>query len=118
MRSYFVGAMSILYCLSLLASCAPGPELEISKIEHSIYGFVGASLSEPAVSEVVVLLDGHSGTPIRSAETDWAGKYRFSDLSPGLYLIKVGRIAHRVMLNDGAKRLDIKLDNCPTCPKR
>jgi len=64
-----------------------------------------------------MLLDAETGKPVNSVETNFVGKYNFSHLSPGLYLIRVRDITRKVLLTDSNKRLDIEWNDCPDCPQ-
>jgi hypothetical protein len=75
----------------------------------SITGFVGKSAVMPAPNETVGLFVRETGRQIDSSATNIFGKYSFSGLPPGAYVLKVGNIQKEVFLRNSSVRLDIDL---------
>jgi hypothetical protein len=92
-----------------VVSCVFGPPPGSPDTGYTITGFVGESAEVPAASETVVLLDGNTEKPITSDKTNFFGKYTFSNLSPGLYILQVRNIKWGVLLEKQSERLDIDL---------
>ncbi|MBI5658609.1 MAG: carboxypeptidase regulatory-like domain-containing protein [Nitrosomonadales bacterium] len=76
-----------------------------------IEGFVGASSTQVAPGVTVKLLDGKTGKVIAMDETNFFGKYKFEEVSPGFYNLTVDNITRELMVKgqDDKKRLDIDL---------
>ena len=80
-----------------------------SKNGYAIKGFVGKSSTEAAPNTDVHLLDGKTGTPIETVSTNFFGKYKFSGLNPGVYILKSGPVQKKVAVKKEDVRVDIDL---------
>ncbi|MFN2127662.1 MAG: carboxypeptidase-like regulatory domain-containing protein [Anaerolineales bacterium] len=76
---------------------------------YKINGFIGKSAQEAASGELVTLVDANTGQTIDQESSNFFGKYSFSQLPPGNYQIRVGRISRNVVLRNRSIRLDIDL---------
>ena len=76
---------------------------------YTIKGFVGNSPTEAAPNTDIQLLDGKSGTILNSATTNFFGKYSFSGLKSGEYILKVGKMQKKVTVGGENVRMDIDL---------
>lgn len=78
---------------------------------HAIKGFVGNSPTQPAPNTTVELLDGNTGRVIDGVSTNFFGKYKFSGLSAGVYIIQVGTFQKKVYVKEKDVRMDIDLSS-------
>ena len=85
--------------------CAPENPAE----GYNIKGFIAKSTEEAAPGEQVTLLDTNTGKTIDQVSTNFLGKYNFSQLPPGKYQVRVGKITQDVLLRNKSVRLDIDL---------
>jgi hypothetical protein len=106
-----IAASGIIVIFILIVSCMGGPPGGSPETGYSIYGFVGESSVTAAPNRTVTLLNGDNGTPLANATTNLFGKYSFSHLAPGRYLIKTGEKTMEVYLIDKNIRLDIDLSS-------
>ncbi len=99
-------ALVAFVCLSLFpprsCSAASADKLNIS-------GFIGNSSTSPASRVNVVLYSKDDGKIVDSVQTNFFGKYKFPDVQPGTYIIKVGKIAQEVVVVRKSMRIDIDL---------
>ena len=91
--------LSIMTLMPLLASAA------------IIEGFVGHSATQIAPGMSVKLLDGNTGSVVDIDDTNFFGKYKFTKVVPGYYLLQVGETKRELMIKEAneKKRLDIDL---------
>lgn len=75
----------------------------------SIKGFIGNSPTQAAPNTTVELLDANSGKVIDGMATNFFGKYKFSGLTPGVYILKVGAVQKKVYVKEKNVRMDIDL---------
>jgi hypothetical protein len=76
---------------------------------YAIKGFIGKSSTQAASNTTVELLDGKTGEVIDGMTTNFFGKYSFSGLQPGVYILQVGDIQKKVYLKEKNVRMDIDL---------
>jgi hypothetical protein len=101
--------LALLLCFTLACSVAPPPGSP--ETGYSITGYVGRSNTIPAVGENVLLLDGETGKPLDSAQTNWMGKYTFSAVKPGFYIVEAGSVQRKALIKAQSLRLDIDLSS-------
>lgn len=77
--------------------------------KYSIKGFVGESPTQAASNTTVELLDGSTGTILDDDTTNFFGKYKFSGLVSGAYIVQVGTLRKKVYVEGKNVRLDIDL---------
>ncbi|HUU14827.1 MAG TPA: carboxypeptidase-like regulatory domain-containing protein [Terriglobia bacterium] len=97
--------------LTLLVFSAPsfvGKEKK-PKESFKVSGYVGTSSTAAASGINVVLIDKATGTPVDSASTNFMGRYKFSDVRPGTYIIKAEKVTREVTVVQKDIRLDIDL---------
>jgi hypothetical protein len=75
----------------------------------SISGYIGTSSMSAASKVNVVLYLKDKDQPVDSVQTNFFGRYKFNDLGPGTYVVKVGRITREVVLVKKSMRIDIDL---------
>ncbi len=75
----------------------------------SIYGYVGRTANDVAVGERVALVDGKTGQEVTAANADMMGKYVFSYLQPGHYVLQVGKHKLDAQLGQENLRLDVDM---------
>lgn len=76
---------------------------------YKIEGFIGKSAQEAAPGELITLVDANTGRALNQVNSNFFGKYSFSQLSPGMYQVRVGQITRDVLLRNKSIRLDIDL---------
>ena len=76
---------------------------------YNIKGFIAKSTEEAAPGEQVTLVDANTGQTIDQVSTNFLGRYSFSQLPPGKYQVRVGKITQDVLLRNKSVRLDIDL---------
>lgn len=81
-----------------------------SKNGYAIKGFIGKSSTEAAPNTEVHLLDGKTGARINTVSTNFFGKYSFSGLNPGVYILKIGTIQKKVNVQEKDVRVDIDMN--------
>jgi hypothetical protein len=77
---------------------------------YVIEGFVGRGSAMPAANVAVSLVDETTGQTVGTAQTNFFGKYRFSALSEGKYIIRAEQVEHRVVVAGQGVRLDLDLN--------
>jgi hypothetical protein len=96
-------AVTLFFPLTLVAKEKKGEEgLKIS-------GYVGTSSSTPASGVNVVLINKATGATVDSVSTGFLGRYKFSDVAPGTYLIKAEKVVREVVIVENNIRMDIDL---------
>jgi len=88
----------------VLASAAAADRFNIS-------GFVGTSSTSPASKVSVTLYSTESEKVVDSVQTNFFGKYKFKDVPPGTYLVKVGKLSREVVVFKKDVRLDLDLSD-------
>jgi hypothetical protein len=76
---------------------------------YKIQGFIGKSAQEAASGEQVTLVNASTGQRIDQVTSNFFGKYSFSQLPPGKYEVRVGKISRDVLVHNRNIRLDIDL---------
>ncbi|MEW6520051.1 MAG: carboxypeptidase-like regulatory domain-containing protein [Thermodesulfobacteriota bacterium] len=99
----------LFFVTPLVAACLPIVPPGSPETGYAITGFVGESSQIPAPNETVFLLDGQTEKPLASTGTNFFGKYTFSGLPPGLYILQVRHIKWGVLIKEQSERLDIDL---------
>lgn len=79
------------------------------KTGFSIKGFIGNSPTQAAPNTTVELIDGNSGDIIDGVSTNFFGKFKFTGLAPGIYILKVGSVQKKVYVKEKDVRMDIDL---------
>jgi hypothetical protein len=74
-----------------------------------VSGYVGTSSTSAATGINVVLIDKATGAPVDSVSTNFLGRYKFSNVPPGTYLIKAEKVTREVTVIKKDIRLDIDL---------
>ncbi len=88
---------------------SPGYSPAASADKLSIAGFIGNSSTSPASRVNVVLYSKDTDKVVDSVQTNFFGRYKFQDVQPGTYIIKVGKISQEVVLVKKSLRVDIDL---------
>ncbi len=96
--------------LVIFSGCMP-PSQGSLETGFTIWGYVGNTATEPAPNVMVMLIDGDSGRPIASKNSNFLGKYSFSALHPGYYKIKVSGKEMEVVITNENQRIDIDLSS-------
>lgn len=109
MRIPTAASLATLIFACLILSCSVAPPPGSPETGYTITGYVGRSSTLPAINENVLLLDGETGKPVDSAQTNWMGKYTLSGVKPGYYVIEVGSVQRKVLVKAESQRLDIDL---------
>ena len=78
---------------------------------YAIKGFVGQTPTQAAPNTTVELLDGNTGKVVDGVTTNFFGKYKFSGLSSGVYIIQVGAFQKKVYVKQKDVRMDIDLSS-------
>ena len=102
-------AFVFLFALAIL--CAP---LLFAKEKKSgegfkVSGYVGTSSTSAATGINVVLTDKATGAPVDSVSTNFLGRYKFTNISPGPYIIKAEKVTREVTVIKKDIRMDIDL---------
>ena len=108
-RNYLSWGIGIVFLLTLIISCAVGPPPGSPQSGYSIHGFVGKTPTIPAMQENVVLINATTKQPVDMEKTSFLGKYTFSGVPPGLYIIQVADKQLQVFLKNKNVRQDIDL---------
>ncbi len=99
------------FLCSILLGCATAPPAGSPETGYAVFGFVGHSSTQAAADETVVIVDAATGNAVKSATTNFMGKYTVSGLPPGHYLVRVGEREREVVLSDENQRLDVDLSS-------
>ncbi len=97
---------AILVCF-LFSSTLRSAQAATEKL--NISGYVGTSSTTPASRVNVVLYSKDKDKVVDSVQTNFFGKYKFADVEPGTYLVKVGKLAKEVVIVKKSLRIDIDL---------
>ncbi len=89
--------------------CAPVAPGAFSAEKLNISGYVGTSSTSAAPRVNVVLYSKDTGQPVDSVQTNFLGRYKFNEVPPGTYVIKVGKVTREVVLVKKSLRIDIDL---------
>jgi hypothetical protein len=81
----------------------------VSANGYKIEGFIGKSSQEAASGERVSLVNADTGKTINQVNSSFFGKYKFSQLPPGKYQVRAGKVTRDVVLKNRNVRLDIDL---------
>ena len=101
-----VAAWTSLVCPPLSRGAAFADKLNIA-------GFVGNSSTSPAARVNVVLYSKDKDQVVDSVQTNFLGRYKFSDVQPGTYVIRVGKVEQEVVVVKKSMRIDIDLTQLP-----
>jgi hypothetical protein len=80
-----------------------------AKDSFKISGYVGTSSTAVAPGMNVVLIDKETGKPVDSVSTNFLGRYKFSNVKPGTYVIKCEKVKREVTVVSKDVRMDIDL---------
>ncbi len=80
-----------------------------SKDAFKVSGFIGASSTSAAPGVNVVLIDKATGKPVDSVSSNFLGRYKFSDVKPGTYIVKCEKVEREVTVVAKDIRMDIDL---------
>jgi hypothetical protein len=99
----------LLFTLAIL--CAPLLAAKEKKAGEGfkVSGYVGTSSTSAAPGINVVLLDKATGAPVDSVSTNFLGRYKFSNVQPGTYIIKAEKVTREVTVVKKDIRMDIDL---------
>jgi len=92
-----------LLCLSLIVIAADKT--------YQISGFVGPSAASATSKVQVGLINTQTGEVVQTDETNFFGKYKFKNVAPGDYLVRVESVTRPVTVKDKNVRLDIDLND-------
>ena len=106
MSRWTLFAAVVLCAVGLGCAAAPAGSPETG---YAIFGFVGQSSSQAAPGETVIIVDAASGQAVKSATTNFMGKYTVAGLPPGHYLVRAGKVERETVLSGENQRLDIDL---------
>jgi hypothetical protein len=99
--------------LSLIFGIIPLPLLTAKdkkpKEAFKVSGYVGTSSTAAAAGMNVVLIDKATGNPLDSVSTNFLGRYKFSNVKPGTYIIKCEKVTREVAVVAKDIRMDIDL---------
>jgi len=99
-----------LVTMFLATACVTVPVVQDNPAKgYKIEGFIGKSAQKAASGELVSLIDADTGQTLEQVSSNLFGKYSFSQLPPGTYQVRVGRITRDVLLHNRDIRLDIDL---------
>jgi hypothetical protein len=76
---------------------------------YNISGFIGTSTVSAASNVQVELINKQTGEVIQTDETNFFGKYKFKNVAPGAYLVRVESVTKLATVKDKNVRLDIDL---------
>ena len=79
------------------------------KDSFKVSGYVGTSSTTAASGVNVVLMDKATGTAVDSVTSNFMGRYKFSDVKPGAYIVKCEKIMREVTVVAKDIRMDIDL---------
>jgi hypothetical protein len=74
-----------------------------------VHGYVMTSPSAPASGISVVLIDRQTGAVVDSSTTGFLGGYKFKDVAPGMYVLKVEKFTREVVVVKKNVRMDFNL---------
>ncbi len=103
LRGKYLTILTMFFVIGFMLGTAHGSK------GYAIKGFVGKSSVEAASNTTVELLEGKTGKVIDGVTTNFMGKYKFTGLQPGAYIIQVGKIRKKVYLKEKNIRMDIDL---------
>lgn len=103
LRDNYLKILTIFFVFEFMLGAAHGSS------GYDIKGFVGKSAVEAASNTTVELLEGKTGETIDGVTTNFFGKYKFTGLQPGVYIIQVGKIRKKIYLKEKNVRMDIDL---------
>jgi hypothetical protein len=95
--------------LPILLLLVQGPGFGAGEDKLSIAGYVGKSSTAAAPGQNVVLYQKGKEAAVDSVTTNFLGRYKFSNLPPGEYVIKVGNVTREAVLAKKNLRIDIDL---------
>jgi hypothetical protein len=110
MRPVNAAVVAVLVVVPLMVSCSSAPPPGSAMEGYSVHGYVGVGTSMPAMSRTLTLINVDTQTAIANTQTNWMGKYSFSGLTPGHYLVKVEDKTMDIYLVSENYRLDIDLN--------
>ena len=99
--------LPLMFVFALLMATNPA----YGKKGYAIKGFVGASPTQAASNTGVALLDGNTGKVIEKDTTNFFGKYKFTGLPSGVYILQVGTFQKKVEVKGKDVRMDIDLSS-------
>ncbi len=100
--------LTLFLCIGTLLLFPGGPKASAAE-KLSISGFIGTSSSSAAANTNVVLYSKEKGQAVDNVQTNFLGKYKFQDVAPGTYLIRVGKVEREVVMGKKNLRVDIDL---------
>ena len=106
-----VTALIVLVFACGILSCSTAPPPGSLETGFTIHGYVGLGTTVPAMSRTLTLVNMDSQMAVANTTTNWMGKYAFSGLAPGHYLVKVEDKTVEVYLVSENYRLDIDLNS-------
>ena len=107
-RTHARGAVVLVLTVGILVPLLIAKDKK-PKEAFKISGYVGTSSTAVAPGMNVVLIDKATGKPVDSASTNFLGRYKFSDVKPGTYIIKCEKTMREVTVVAKDIRTDIDL---------
>jgi hypothetical protein len=101
--------IAIVIILTWTMFCSPVRHARAAADKLNIAGFIGTSSTSAASRVNVVLYSKDKDKIVDSVQTNFFGRYKFEDVEPGTYLIKVGKMAKEVVIVKKSMRIDIDL---------
>ncbi|HET7840070.1 MAG TPA: carboxypeptidase-like regulatory domain-containing protein [Terriglobia bacterium] len=99
----------VLFAVSVL--CVPFANTKEKKPKDSfkVSGYVGTSSTSAAPGVNVVLIEKETRKSVDSVSTNFLGRYKFSDVKPGTYIVKCDKVEREVTVISKDIRMDIDL---------
>ena len=103
--------LPVIVVLVLVTGCNMAPKPGSPDTGYAVWGYVGKTSTEPATGVQVLLYNDKQENPIATANTNFLGKYTFSQLPPGYYKVKVTDKIMEVVITNKNQRIDIDLSS-------
>ncbi len=103
-RSVFV-----MLSVSLIGVQLANSKEKKTKDTFKVSGYVGTSSTSAAPGVNVVLIEKETKKPVDSVSTNFLGRYKFSDVKPGTYIVKCEKVEREVTVVSKDLRMDIDL---------
>jgi hypothetical protein len=108
-RTQVRGAFILVLMVGIISGALLAAKEKKPKDAFKISGYVGTSSTAAAPGMNVVLIDKATGSPVDSVSSNFMGRYKFSDVKPGTYIIKCEKITREVTVVRKDIRMDIDL---------
>lgn len=103
------GVLVLLLILGIISVPLLAAKDKKPKEAFKVSGYAGTSSTAAAPGMNVVLIDKATGKPLDSVSTNFLGRYKFSDVKPGTYIIKCEKVTREVTVVAKDIRMDIDL---------